>query len=80
MHYVFCLNNLPTTARKTRYINRRLRRLNADLKALPKGWSTGGAGYELGKSLMNTASNYSRLLEEHRTLLAELRGAAPLAI
>lgn len=74
------LNNLPTLGLKTRHINRRLRRLNADLKALPKGWSTGGAGYELGKSLMNTASNYSRLLEEHHALLAELRGAAPLAI
>lgn len=74
------LNNLPTLGLKTRHINRRLRRLNAELKALPKGWSTGGAGYELGKSLMATASNYSRLLEEHRAVLAELRGAAPLAI
>ena len=74
------IQKLPTLSLRQRHINRRLRRLNADLKALPKGWSTGGAGYELGKSLLATASNYSRLLEEHRAVLAELRGAAPLAI
>ena len=74
------IQKLPTLGLRTRHINRRLRRLNADLKALPKGWSTGGAGYEKGKDLLATASNYSRLLEEHRTMLAEFRGAAPLAI
>ena len=74
------IQKLPTLGLRQRHINRRLLRLNAELKALPTGWSTGGAGYELGKSLMATASNYSRLLEEHRALLAEFRGAAPLAI